>query len=328
MKHWLSNAAGGAPVGHDMAIEADSIDDFLEKLSFRVRGTCETGAVEAWPIVRRALPDCRIVTVHRDISEVIASLTNAGFDAPVDVLTRRAEQLDILSTQPGVLAVDYRELANPRVCARIQEHCLGTLFNWPVWELADRINIQIDVPKRQALLASRQESLASLKRELATRLDCPRPFVSVAEEPWRDVAAAFDALAAVHHVEATAGHEGPYRLDMQMVERMDAAGIWHIFIARVDGEVVGYCCWTRETNHEADAPSTMLHGPFYVAPQHARYRLGQRLLDVSRETFAAAGVQVLKLHHTMYGRGARAGRMYQRMGAVEFQREYMLQIGA
>ena len=151
--------------------------------------------------------------------------------------------------------------------------------------------------------------------------------MTVAEEQWGDVAAAFEALGAAHHAEATAGREGPYRLDTRMIGQMDAAGIWRMFIARVDSELVGYCCWTRETNHEADAPPTMLHGPFYVAPAFAHHRLGQRLLDLSRQTFAAAGVQVLKLHHTMYGRGVRAGRMYQRMGAVEFQREYMLQIG-
>lgn len=327
LKHWLSNAAG-LPVGHDMAIESDSIDDFLEKLSFRVCGTCETGAVEAWPILRGALPNCRIVTVRRDLSEVIASLVAGGFDAPVDVLTRRAEQLDILSKQPGVLAVDYRELSDPRVCARLQEHCLGTPFNWPVWELADRINIQIDAPERRALLDARQGRIAELKQELAARLDCPRPFITVTEEPWAPVAMACEALGAVHHAEATESLDGSYRLDTQLIAQMDAAGIWRVFIARVDGEVVGYCCWTRETNHEADAPSTMLHGPFYVSPQFARFRLGQRLLEVSRDTFAASGVRVLKLHHTMYGRGARAGRLYERMGAVEFQREYMLQIGA
>ena len=105
------------------------------------------------------------------------------------------------------------------------------------------------------------------------------------------------------------------------------AGLLRVFIARIDGTIAGYCLWQHEVNVEAAAPPTMAQGPFYVAAEHRRHRLGVRLLAASRETFAAAGYEVLRLHHTLHGRGARAGRLYESLGAVEYQREYVLRIG-
>jgi GNAT superfamily N-acetyltransferase len=327
---WLAAWLGlvsGAPVAHDAAIESDTIDGWLETVFRRVRGTCETGAVEAWPILRRAIPECRIVTVQRDVEAVARSLTDAGAVPPMDDLYRRAEALGVLALQPGVLSVTFADLADPRVCALVQEHCLGVPFNWQAWcEMAPR-NVQLDMPARLARLAERTPAILTIRAELIERLANPAPFVSVGPERWTDVADACEALGSAHHAEASAGIEGPYRLNRVAMRQLADAGTLAAFIARVDGALAGYCLWQHENNIEAAAQPTMAQGPFYVDPAYKRHRLGYRLLTASRDAFAAAGYKVLRLHHTMHGRGARAGALYVSLGAAEYQREYVWKIG-
>lgn len=328
MMHWLS-AVSGERVGHDTAIEADTVDGWLETILRRMRGTCETGAVGAWPILRRAIPDCRIVTVQRPLADVVASLARLGLTAESGILEIRDEQLAMLARQPGVLAVQYHELRDPRMCAAIQAHCLDSAFNWPVWEYFDRNNITVDIGPRMARVAERGPMTTLLKAEVEARKRVPSPFVSVGEEQWVDIRAEFEVLGADHHAEATEEIEGPYRIDHAVFTAMDNAGQFRVFVARVDGVMAGYCFWTKEINAESDMPPAMKHGPFYVAPDYARHRLGKRLIEVSRAVLAADGYRALKLHHTMRGSrgGARVGRFYQSLGAAEYQREYILRIG-
>jgi len=141
------------------------------------------------------------------------------------------------------------------------------------------------------------------------------------------VADDIERLGATHYQEATEGEEGPFKLDRATLTKMADAGLWRAFVARVDGVFSGYCCWTHEINAEAQAQPTMEHGPFYVVPAAKEHRLGMQLLKVSREVLAANGYKVLRLHHTLRGRGARAGALYQALGAFEYQREYVWRIG-
>lgn len=327
LSQWLHHASGGDPVGHDTAIEANSIDGWLETIYRHVRGTCETGAVEAWPILRQAIPDCRIVTVHRDLADVVRSLEAFGAIPPWRDLERRHAALRDLAEKPGVLSVAFADLVDPRVCATLEEHCLSMPFNWPVWHDMACRNVQLDLPARMARLAERRPVIDALKAELAERLANPRPFVSVGEERWDDVAADVERLGASHYQEATEGAEGPFKLDRATLSRMASAGLYRVIVARIDGVMVGYCCWTHEINCEAVAEPTMDHGPFYVVPGAASFCLGTRLLETARATFGPDGYKVLRLHHTVHGRGARAGKLYERLGAVEYQREYIWRIG-
>lgn len=152
--------------------------------------------------------------------------------------------------------------------------------------------------------------------------------IFVTEEPWARVATECEALGEAHHIEATAGLEGPFRFNREAVANLDAAGAWRVFTAReTGGRLLGYCTWLRGFSIEADAPLNMVMAHLYVMPDAARHGLGAQLLDMSRRTFKREGVVMLKLHHTMHGRGAKLGRFFERMGAVEQTREYLLRIG-
>ena len=174
----------------------------------------------------------------------------------------------------------------------------------------------------------RRPAIDDLKAELVERLMNHRPFVSVGEEPWSTVADAVESMGVTHHAEATKAIAGDYRLDQATLARLAEAGLWRVFVARVDGVFAGYCCWMKEINLEETAPPTMVHGPFYAAPEYAIHRLGVRMLSVSRDILAAEGCRILRLHHTVHGRGAKAGALYKQLGAIEYQREYIWRIGA
>ena len=327
LAHWLTRVSESL-VGHDLAIAADSIDQWLEFVARRFRGTCETGAVEIWPILRRSVPSCRIITVHRPLADVCASLIAAGYVPPMDDLERRNAVLERLAAEDGVLSVPFDALADPRCCAAVQEHALSVPFDWRTWRAASEVNIQVNAERRLARLAERRPAIAHLKLELAERLGAHQPFVSIGEEPWADVADDVERMGAGQHVEATEELAGIYRLNLEVLTQLAGVGMWRVFVARVDGVFAGYCCWMKETNLEETAPPTMNHGPFYAPPCFARHRLGVKMLRVSRDVLAAEGYRILRLHHTMHGRGARAGTLYEQLGATEYQREYIWRIGA
>jgi GNAT superfamily N-acetyltransferase len=326
LSQWLSIVAV-APVGHDLAIEADSVDALLEMIYRRCRGTVETGAVEYWPLFRRAIPDLRIAVVLRPVEDVGRSLEALGVSPPWEQLRRRRAALEALSREPGVLTVEFDQLSDARTAARVQEHCLNVPFVWWAWDRADAVNLQLNWPARAARLLERRSAIELLKDEASTRLAFPRPFISVGEERWQDVGDMLEEMGRIHHEEATEGREGQFHLRRDVMDEMARRGELRVVIARVDGVLGGYCLWTRDHNVEADAPATMVHGPFYVVPSLARHCLGRRMLTASRDLFRAEGVERLTLHHTVHGRGARAGRLYEAMGAREYRRDYLWDIG-
>jgi len=227
MSRWLERVAG-QPVAHDLAIESDTVDDFLTALSARLCGTVETGAAEAWPILRRSIPQCRIAVVRRPLDEVVASLTACGFSAPMDDLERRAAALDRLAEQPGVLSLSYADLAGEAACTALQEHCLGLPFDRLMWGAFRRVPLEVNLAARRARLEERRPALEQLKADVVRRLVKPQPFVSVAEERWSDIAGAVHAMAARHHVEATEEIEGRFHLNLPAFAELEAAGLWRV----------------------------------------------------------------------------------------------------
>lgn len=324
LSQWLSRASGGV-VGHDTAIWCDTTDQWLDAIWRGLAGTVETGAAEAWPILRRAMPACRIVVISRPLDEVEHALCRAGFPAPPDVLRARATALRDLSEQPGVVTIPYAELDEPSNAVALHEHCLGARMYEPLWQHMLGVRVTVDRERRLGALAERAPAIAALKAERDERLACWRPWICIGEEPWHAVADAVVGLAKTHHAEAA--REGPYQPNRALLDAWASQGMLRVFTARVDSEMAGYCMWSPEVNAEAMVPPTMVQGPYYVCPQYAQHRLGARLLEVSRKALAWQGIRRLRLHHTMWGRGVKAGALYQRMGATEYQREYLLEIG-
>lgn len=170
MAHYLRY--GAFPVGHDTLIECNSISDFTRQFtSGLLLGSCETGAMLGWRLVRELLPEARIVVVRRDLGEVAVSLARKGLLVEREELEAREAMLELAAQQPGALQLSYEDLGMAEGAARLFEFCLEIPFDYGWWEYCNAVNIQVDMAARQARLMERQEALAGLKLEAAGMLE-------------------------------------------------------------------------------------------------------------------------------------------------------------
>lgn len=166
---WLSHfltAEGQFLIGHDITVECRRISEFLESFQHGLVGTVETGAVLAWRLLRHEMPEARLVTVHRPLSEVIASLEKFGIQPDRAELEAREGMLEAVAKAPGVDSIGWRDLDDPD-CRR---WLFETLLEIPLDEAWDRrlagLNIQINMLERSKQLWANREALASLRAEV------------------------------------------------------------------------------------------------------------------------------------------------------------------
>lgn len=162
---WLSVflSSPDARCGHDIGPTLNRPEDFGARLRGDLIGTCETGAVFAWPLIRKMLPEARFAVVRRDPDHVTRSLERFGIWGQREEMWRRAAKLDELAAQPGVLSVGYDELGRPEPCAELYRHCLDREMPEGWWAQLDPINIQVDMGRQLALLTTRHAQIAALK---------------------------------------------------------------------------------------------------------------------------------------------------------------------
>jgi hypothetical protein len=324
---WLSDAAGGWPVGHDLAIRGDTFAQLMDFICNSTLGTCETGLVEAAGLIRRALPGARFGVLQRNLFDVEAELAGIGAVLTAEgqeALARRELALFELSCQPDVATLNWRDLSNPLLAAGFQAHLLpGIPFDKGLWARWDRENVQVDWLEREALLRSRAAGIAGLKADCAELMQSWRPWTRIAFEPYAAFAAEGEALGASHHGEARDGVAGAYQLDHRAIAEAEAAGTLWLTTARTDGELVGYCFWTKQLSVETTGAKVIEQGGFYAAPGAS---VGKRLLTFGLAAFARMGYTVAELHHTTHGRGARAGALYERLGAKLEEKRYLLEL--
>lgn len=169
---WLSVflSRGTRLVGHDIAVDARTPDDFANRLKSDLCGTCETGAAFAWPLIRDMLPDAAFVVIRRDPGEVTSSLERFGLRGYGAEMERRADLLDQISMETGAPTFEYEALKAEGVCKAIYEWCLQSPFDEAWWRMLAPINIQVDMPTQLAKLVSNHARLEGLKAEVERRL--------------------------------------------------------------------------------------------------------------------------------------------------------------
>ena len=166
MAHFLRY--GGTRVGHDLIPQCSSIAEFRARLA-PLAGTCETGAVLGWKLIKSELPSAKLVVVKRDPLEVAGSLAKFGIEPDLDELVRRWVMLDIVSDLPGTLTIPYHALRTPEACKALFEFCLDFPFDWDWWSNLHTLRIEIDMAKRLELLAQNSPALEAFKAEVAAR---------------------------------------------------------------------------------------------------------------------------------------------------------------
>jgi hypothetical protein len=161
-------------VGHDIATECATPDDFFMKLApeaalhgeIPLDGTVETAAMLGWRLIRKRLPDARFAVIRRPVHEIERSLSQFGIEAKPGELLERAEMLNEISEHPGVLTLQYGDLCHQQFRQQLFEHCLQR----PWVEGWDRAwawrNVQIDVHARMKYLADNRARIEALKAQL------------------------------------------------------------------------------------------------------------------------------------------------------------------
>lgn len=161
-------------VGHDIATECATPDDFFMKLAPEAElhgevpldGIVETAAMLGWRLIRERLPDARFAVIRRRVCEVERSLSQFGIEAVPGELIDRAEMLNEISEHPGVLTIQYDDLCQVETRRNLFEHCLQRSWveSWDrTWAWR---NIQIDVHARMKYLADNRARIEALKAQL------------------------------------------------------------------------------------------------------------------------------------------------------------------
>lgn len=161
---WLSEflSFAGRTCGHDLIVDCKSEKEF-EIAVERYDGTCETGAMLGWKVLRTRWPNARIVTVHRPIIEVYRSFRAMGIEVSLDDLAIKEQLLLACAQSPGVLSVTFDQLESFEICGAIFAHCLDLGLEPDYWSEMSRRNIQIDMRARIEKLQRNALGLAAFR---------------------------------------------------------------------------------------------------------------------------------------------------------------------
>lgn len=163
MAHFLSY--GRRNVGHDLATYCGSIQEFLDNFS-NVKGSCETGGMLAWKIIKQRLPTTKLIVVKRELKDVISSLERFGLQVDVAEMQARDVMLDRISSMEGTHTIWFDMLQDPTVCSWLFEYCLEEPFDSEWYSQLASLNIQIDMQAKLNQLYADREKLTALKSEI------------------------------------------------------------------------------------------------------------------------------------------------------------------
>lgn len=146
LAHFLSFP--GFRVGHEILVECDCFDKLKKSYEYGMDGTVETAGQLVWRLVRKEIPDCKIVLVRRPLIEVYRSMCRIGVTPDLVELAKAEKQLDSAALDEEVSSIDYQLLSEPWACAKLFEHCLGLEppFGWVIQFIGT--NIQVNLPEQ------------------------------------------------------------------------------------------------------------------------------------------------------------------------------------
>jgi hypothetical protein len=137
-------------------------------------------------------------------------------------------------------------------------------------------------------------------------------------ESWQD----FERLALQEQAEIS--EQRPFRPDWESMQALNEKGIFQVLVARIDGNVVGYFTWLLDFDLESKGTLIANQLAWYVEPGHPI--IAVRMLDRAIEELKKIGCEFVYFHHTVHGRGASLGRLFERKGAELLGYNYVLKL--
>lgn len=336
---WLSRflTYGGWHCGHDEAVRWRSMEDARAWFSMDRTGSAETSIAPFW---RLFPPHVRLVTVRRPVMEVVESCIRAGAPERArgrleTALRRHDRKLDQIERRvPGLLRVEYADLASETVCARLFKHCLGLPHDSRRWSRLDRENIQIDFPWMIRYMEAHREHVEKLSatarhvmlRDMALKDVGGSDNLTVQEETfetaYRDGVAMFE-----RHCVLVGEHPRQFEMkNLDLMRSLEQLGRLQVVTARSNGRMFGYLVTVFGPSLEQVDRISATNTLFYAAEEMPG--AGLRMQRLALALLKAKGVSEVILHAGIRGSGPRMGSLFRRLGATELGSVYRLDLEA
>lgn len=339
---WLSRylSYGDWSCGHDELRHMRSMGDITAWFSQPNIGSVETGAAPWWRLLDGFHDDLRIAIVRRPVGEVVDSLMalpNITFDRDAlhAAMTRLDRKLDqIIARMPGVLSVDYHDLANEETCARVFEHCLDLPHDPDWWTFLRDKNITTDMFATtkycQAYLPA-MERLASVARhrsltEMAKRTPVNPDGITFQTEDFRTWLRDASDLFDRHLILVDESPGDWHAKNIPLMAALDDGGAMQIMTARSNGRIFGYLMSLISPSLTSEKVTTATHTTFYADPQFPG--LGMKIQRAAMAALKDRGVTEIFMEAGKRASGPRIGSIFKRLGAVPHGEVYRLELEA
>ena len=311
--------------GHEEIRHLRSMDDVKAWLGQPCTGTAETAGAPWWRLVQCLAPDARIVVVRRPVAAVVASLMNLGLTFNEASLTVAMQRLDAKLDQierrvPGVLSVQFDDLATEATCARVFEHCLPYQHDPAWWAAIAPVNIQINMHHLMRYYAAYQPQLLKLAKMAKQQTLAGMVRKSVDLDGMTIQQESFDTffhdgatLFAEHLVQVGEAPDAYMGKNIELLRVLDQLGAMQITTARSNGRMFGYLMAIISPSLESADTTSAMHTTFFASSDVRG--LGIKLQRASIEALRERGVDELYLRAGPRGSGPKMGALYRRLGA-------------
>lgn len=327
---WLSHFLTYGPwhCGHEEARHLRSLEDAQAWLNMPFTGSAETAVAPYWRTLIKLRPDVKIVTVRRPVEESIASFNRLPFKWDQEFLKRRIGSIDnkldqIKARVPGVMEVNFHDLTDETVCARIFEHCLQVPHDTARWQKLQSMNIQCDMRHITSYVqgnwnglqrmsgAVKQDTLNDFHRRSIFR---EGPELNFCEETdynaWLERA---KPLIAEHAVAAgfPANHVDDF--DHELMRHDLEHGRLQIISCSSNGRMHGYLLTTKGPMMAQKGKWVGEHTALFASPLVPG--VGRKLIKAANEALRHHGVDFVKYRAGVNADGPRLAKLFERMGA-------------
>jgi hypothetical protein len=337
---WLASflSYGSWHCGHDELQHCRSLEDCRAWYRQPCVGTVETACAPFWRLIAREWPDMRIATIRRPVNAVLASVVRvvpgidrAAVSAALLAADRKLDQIE--ARMPGVLRVDYADLASERTCVQLFEFCLPYDHDpvWWAWRHAERISGDLAAQVRycRAYLPQLEKLARAAKhRILADMEPIERPetwegFTFQDEQFDRWYADAVPLFR--EHMAVTGQDIEDWKLkNTPLLRRLDAVGALQVMTARSNGRLFGYLMTMIGPSLDAQDVMEAHHLPFFARPDVPG--LGMKLQRAAHDALRRKGVSTVIGRAGTRGSGPRLGTIYRRLGFEDAGHLYRLEL--
>jgi hypothetical protein len=330
---WLSRFLAYAEwdCGHDELRHARSLDDVATWFNRPNTGTVETAAAPFWRIVPEHV---RTVIVRRPAGDVLDSFKRLGFNVDASLISRLDTKLDQIEARvPGVLSVQFRDLADEAVCARVFEHCLPYQHDHAWWEAFAGMNLQTNFAntiRYYAAYRPQLDKLAGLAKHASLATMAPpvrvRDGFTIQQERFDEWYRDATPLFREHMAKTGQAIDDYTRKNLPVLRAIDQIGYMTITTARSNGRMFGYLMAVISPSLDDRDMLSAMHLPFFAS--EAVPGLGMKLQRSSIEALRAKGVGEVFFKAGVRGDGPRLGVIYRRLGAVPAGEMHRLELDA